>query len=226
MYCGRIGSGLQRCRPGWTNTRLPLLEELDPELQSWIGEDFGRTGDLTVMAPGQTRRNLVRRIPFTVELKNCPFDQQWEVFQYLVDRLPNFCHGKLDARGNGQYLAEKALQKYGPTRIECVMLTQQWYRDNTAPLKAAFEDGSLSLMADADTLDDLRAFQVVKGIPLLPDKRSTGSDNSQRHGDAGVAILLAHAASRAEAPPPAGADAEPDEDTYRAPRPRSGARYH
>lgn len=196
----------------------PQMALLDPTLTSFIGEDFGRTGDLSVMVPGQIRKHLQRRMPFSVELKNCPFDQQREVFFYLCDGLPNFRHGKLDARGNGQYLAEKAMQRYGQQRIECVMLTQQWYRDNTAPLKAAFEDGSISLFADADTVDDLRAFQVVKGIPLLPDKRTTGTDNSQRHGDAGVAVLLSHAASRAEAPPAAGADAEADEDTYRAPR--------
>lgn len=196
----------------------PQLALLDPALKSYIGSDFGRTGDLSVKAPAQLQRNLVRRIPFTVELKNCPFDQQWQAWQYLADRLPNFTHAKLDARGNGQYLAEKALQKYGPQRIECVMLSQTWYRENCPHLKAAFEDATISLMADADTVDDLRAFQVVKGIPQLPDVRSKGSDGNQRHGDAGVAVLLAHAASRAEAPPPAGADAEPDSDTYRAPR--------
>ncbi len=196
----------------------PQLALLDPTLASYMGEDFGRTGDLTVMVPAQLRKNLQRRMPFSVELKNCPFDQQRETAFYLLDRLPNFRHAKFDARGNGQYLAEKALQRYGASRIECVMLTQQWYRDNTAPMKAAFEDGSISLFADADTVDDLRAFQVVKGIPLLSDKRTTGSDNNQRHGDAGVAILLSHAATRAEAPPAAGADVEAEDDTYNAPR--------
>ena len=54
------------------------------------------------------------------------------------------------------------------------------------------------LVRDADHLDDLRAFQVVKGIPLLPDIRTKGQDGQQRHGDAGVAYLLGYAASRAE----------------------------
>ena len=42
----------------------------------------------------------------------------------------------------------------------------------------------------------MRAFQIVKGIPLLPDTRTKGQDGQQRHGDAGVAYLLAYAASR------------------------------
>ncbi|MCB1909979.1 MAG: hypothetical protein KDH15_21670 [Rhodocyclaceae bacterium] len=198
----------------------PLLAALDPELRSGFGEDFGRSGDLTVIAPFQLQRNLTRRFPFLVELKDCPFDQQRECLFYIGDRLPRLLAGKLDGRGNGQYLAEKAVQRWGAARIECVMLSQTWYRENTAPLKSAFEDGTIELPRDADLLDDLRAFQVVKGVPMIPDKRTKGADGNQRHGDAGVAILLAHAASRAETPPAAGASVDAEEDTYRAPGPR------
>ena len=143
--------------------------------------------------------NLVRRFPFLLELANCPFDQQREALFYIGDRLPRLRAGKLDSRGNGQYLAEKAMQRWGAHRIECVMLSQAWYRDNTAPLKSAFEDGTILLPRSADVVDDLRAFQVVKGIPMIPDKRTQGDDGQQRHGDSAVAILLAYAASRADA---------------------------
>lgn len=179
----------------------PLLAQLDPALASGFGEDFGRSGDLTVIAPFQIDPNLVRRFPFLLELANCPFDQQREALFYIGDRLPRFRAGKLDARGNGQYLAEKAIQRWGSQRIECVMLSQGWYRDHTAPLKSAFEDGTILLPRSADVVDDLRAFQVVKGIPLIPDKRTQGDDGQQRHGDSGVAILLAYAASWADDAP-------------------------
>lgn len=176
----------------------PLLDQLDPTLASGFGEDFGRSGDLTVIAPWQLLANLVRRFPFLVELANCPFDQQREALFYIGDRLPRFRAGKLDSRGNGQYLAEKAMQKWGEQRIECVMLSQTWYRENTAPLKSAFEDGTILLPRSSDVVDDLRAFQVIKGIPLIPDARTKGTDGQQRHGDSGVAILLGYAASRAD----------------------------
>lgn len=183
----------------WLETNLlPLLAALDPELSSGFGEDFGRTGDLTVIAPYQLTHDMVRRFPFLVELAQCPFDQQRECLFYIGDRLPRLRAGKLDARGNGQYLAEKAIQKWGAERIECVMLSLGWYRDNTAPLLAAFQDGTISLPRSADVVDDLRAFQVVNGIPQIPATRTQGEDGQQRHGDAGVAILLAHAASRSE----------------------------
>lgn len=200
---------------------LPLLQTLDPTAPSFIGEDFGRTGDLTVMAPCQLLANMRRRFPLLLELRNCPFDQQREALYYIIDRLPRFRAGKLDARGNGQYLGEKAMQKYGASKIEQVMLSRPWYRDNTAPLKAAFEDGGIELPLDRYILDDLRLVVVDKGIPLIPEARTEGADGGKRHGDSAVALMLAYAASRAETPPPAGADIEPDEDTYRAERPFS-----
>lgn len=186
----------------WIDEHLaPELLKLDPALQSFFGQDFGRTGDLSVQVPVQLTQALVRRVPFTIELRNVPFKQQEQVCFHLLDRLPRFMHGKFDARGNGQYLAEVAMQRYGATRIDQVMLSETWYRENTAPLKAAFEDGTIELPRDAETLNDLRAFEVVRGVPRIPDRRSTDAAGKKRHGDAGVAILLADAATRAEVTP-------------------------
>ena len=55
-----------------------------------------------------------------------------------------FVAGAMDARGNGQYLAETAMQRYG-ARIRQVMLWVEWYRDNMPRYKAAFEDGMIEL---------------------------------------------------------------------------------
>lgn len=177
----------------------PLLATLDKTARSGLGMDFGRSGDLSVLLPYQVTQALRRRFPLAIELSNCPFDQQREVLYYVGDRLPRFAAGKLDARGNGQYLAEKAVQKWGAARIEAVMLSQAWYRDNTAPFKAGLEDATIELVRDADHLDDLRAFQVIAGLPQLPATKTKGRDGRQRHGDAGIAYLLAYAASRSEA---------------------------
>jgi phage FluMu gp28-like protein len=196
---------------------LPLLDALDPARRCGLGEDFGRTGDLTVLNPFQIRADLSVRFPFSVELFNCPFDQQRECLFFICDRLPRLFAMKLDARGNGQYLAEKAVQRYRPrgVEVEAVMLSETWYRENTAPLKAAFEDGTIEIPLDDDHLTDLRALQLVRGVPRVPDVRSTGKDGLKRHGDAAVAYLLAYAASRSEAVPPAGSCRESDEDTYK-----------
>ena len=186
----------------WLEAKVrPLLEQLDPQLLSCFGWDFARKGDLSVMSPAQREQNLRLRVPFILELSNVPFEQQKQILYYIADRLPRLAAGALDARGNGQYLAEVAMQRYGATRIHQVMLTEGWYRDNTAQFKAAFEDNLLAVPRDADVLDDLRAFEMVRGVPRIPDGKTEGQSGGQRHGDAGISLLLAHFASRNAASP-------------------------
>ncbi|MCM2494557.1 terminase large subunit domain-containing protein [Burkholderia glumae] len=185
------------CRDWLDATLSPLLTALPPDARSYNGEDFGRTGDLTVHVPLIEQQNLVRRVPFIVELRNVPFRQQEQIAFYLLDRLPRFTGGAFDARGNGQYLAEVAMQRYGASRIQQVMLSESWYREHMPPVKAALEDGTLDgLPKDADVLADLRAVQVIKGVARIPETRTTGQDEGKRHGDAAVAVALAYFASR------------------------------
>ncbi|ABO60652.1 MULTISPECIES: terminase large subunit domain-containing protein [pseudomallei group] len=185
------------CRDWLDATLGPLLAALPADARSYNGEDFGRTGDLTVHVPLIEQQNLIRRVPFIVELRNVPFRQQEQIAFYLLDRLPRFTGGAFDARGNGQYLAEIAMQRYGASRIQQVMLSESWYREHMPPVKAAFEDGTIDgLPKDADVLADLRAVQVIKGVPRIPDVRTTGQDDGKRHGDAAVAVALAYYASR------------------------------
>lgn len=183
----------------WCEDHLaPLLAKLDPNRQSFFGEDFGRSGDLTVVIPLQETQGATFTAPFILELRNIPFQQQKQVLFYVVDRLPRFSHGALDARGNGQYLAEVAAQKFGANRISEIMLTEGWYRDNMPRYKAAFEDKTILLPLDADVIEDHRAFKVAKGVAKLPDTKNTGQDNKKRHGDAGVAGALAWFATSQE----------------------------
>jgi phage FluMu gp28-like protein len=177
---------------------LPVLMTLNTKEQHAFGEDFARSGDLTIIAPVAIQQNLHRKIPFTVELKNVPFKNQEQILFYVVDRLPKFFAGALDARGNGQYLAEQAGYEYGQGRIEEVMLSQSWYLENMPRMKAAFEDASISIPKDADIRDDLSAIQVIKGIPKVPDGNTSTDKTKQRHGDAAVAICLALYAAQME----------------------------
>lgn len=181
----------------WIDFNLkPKLEALPKNVRSSIGMDFGRNGDLSVIIPLLEGQGLQRDCPFVLELRNVPFKQQEQILFWLADNLPRFNHAALDARGNGQYLAEVTMQRYGSASVSRVMLTQQWYLEHMPRLKAAFEDGTLaSLPKDKDILDDLRLIAMIKGIPRIPDTRTTGSDGSQRHGDAAIALALAWFAS-------------------------------
>ncbi|TSA13574.1 MAG: hypothetical protein D4R73_00680, partial [Deltaproteobacteria bacterium] len=183
------------CQDWLEENVLPLLEALPQGRPCYFGEDFGRTGDLTVIWPIQETQTLVCRTPFIVELRNVPFEQQKQVLFFIIDRLPVFRGGALDARGNGQYLAEVAMQRYGEGRISQVMLSNQYYLENMPKLKAALEDHTFIIPRDGDVLDDFRALRVEKGIPKIPDgKKVMGRDGGQRHGDAAVAAFLAVAA--------------------------------
>lgn len=177
----------------WCETvLLPLLEKLDPNLDSFFGEDFARSGDLSCFWPMQQTRALDLLTPFVIELRNVPFEQQKQILFYLLDRLPRFRAGAMDARGNGQYLAEVAMQKYGTGRIAQVMLSQEWYRENMPPFKAALEDNKAVLPKDADILADLRTIVMEKGVAKVPDSaRVRGSDGRDRHGDTAIALALA-----------------------------------
>lgn len=176
----------------------PRLAALDPELQSVFGLDFGRSGDLTVGVPAQIENNLKRRVPFILELRNMPHKQQIQVCSFLLKRLPRLRKAAFDARGNGHALAEFLAQEFGWSVIELVMLSEGWYREHMPPLKAAFEDDTISLPRDAATLVDLRAIKMIKGVARVPDKRTTDQDGGKRHGDSGIAIALMHYASRLE----------------------------
>lgn len=173
----------------------PLLSALQNNALSFFGEDFGRSGDLTVIWPLQIGAGATRRTPFVIELRNIPFRQQEQILFYVADRLPRFVAGAMDARGNGQYLAEAAMQRYG-ARISQVMLSPEWYRENMPRYKAAFEDGAIELPRDAEILADHRALVMERGIAHVPERRSTSPGGARRHGDSAIAGALAYYASR------------------------------
>lgn len=176
----------------------PLLDALASSgaIASSLGEDFGRSGDLTVAWPLLTLPDLRRHTPFVLELRNVPFrEQEWIILQ-LCALLPRFTGGAFDARGNGQYLAERARQRFGSDRIAEVMLSENWYREHMPPLKAALEDGTMDMPRDADLVDDLRQLEVVRGVARIPDSARTMGSTGQRHGDGAVAAALALFASR------------------------------
>lgn len=176
----------------------PLLSRLDKKRRHYFGEDFGRTGDLTVITPLAEKQDAAFYAPFVLELRNIPFQQQEQILCHIVDRLPKFTYGALDARGNGQYLAERAMQRYGKHRIAQVMLSESWYRENMPAYKAAFEDRSILLPKDADIIEDHRAFKMIRGVAKLPELRTSGADKGQRHGDSGVAGALSWFSTRQE----------------------------
>jgi phage FluMu gp28-like protein len=174
----------------------PHLDKLDPRMRSCFAQDFGRSGDLSVIHPLQIRPDLSRATPFLVELRDVPFESQKQIAFYIIQRLPRFFHAAFDATGNGAYLAEVARQKFGVSVISEIKLSTGWYILNMPKMKAGFEDDTFEIPLDDDVMTDYRAIQMVKGIAKVPDNaRSVGADGFERHGDSAVAGALAIYAS-------------------------------
>ena len=176
----------------------PLLDALHADRPHVFGLDFARSGDVTALAVFELGLDLVRRQVLHLELFNAPFDAQREILFFVGDRLPRLTGAALDARGNGQYLAEKARQRWGAIVAE-VMFSQAWYAAEMPPYIEAFRDGTVMIARDADVLRDHQAIQMVNGIYRVPEGwRTKGENGLQRHGDAAIACALAFHASRQE----------------------------
>ncbi|MCJ2050890.1 hypothetical protein [Methylobacterium sp. J-070] len=180
----------------------PHLDRLDPRRPSFFGQDFGRVADLTVIWPLQRVAGLYRDTPFVVELRNIPFAQQKQILFWVVDRLPCFCGGALDAGGNGAAQAEYAAQRYGEHVIAQVKFSIDWYREAMPRLKDTLESRGMALPAHPDVLGDFKLIRMIDGIARVPRTRTVekgdgaaAGKTKRRHGDAAIAAALAHFAS-------------------------------
>lgn len=174
----------------------PAMARLSPAESHCFGWDMARRGDLSVFWPLAIANSTMRRTPFTVELRDVPYDVQQQILWWMLERLPRKRAGKMDATGLGMDLAERTIQKFGGW-VEAVMLSEPWYREHMPPLKAAFEDDTVEIPRDRDTQTDIRMLKLVRGVARVPD-RTRDAEGAQRHGDAAIALALAFAASRAE----------------------------
>lgn len=183
----------------------PQLHRILPDKPSFFGEDFGRVSDLSVIWPVQLTQAMHRHCPFVIEMRNIPFDEQEFVLWWVIDRLPRFGGGAMDAGGNGAAIAERTAQRYGLERIAQVKFSVDWYRENMPKLKATLEAGGMDLPQDVDIGNDFRLVRMIDGIARVPRLRSSEKGEGaadgkkrKRHGDAAIAGALAHFASLME----------------------------
>ncbi|GEK71585.1 MULTISPECIES: terminase large subunit domain-containing protein [Halomonas] len=175
----------------WIRENLkPLLAKLNPQRRHALGQDFARSGDLSVIAPLEIGETLHRSVPFLMEMHNVPFKQQEQVLFAIGNGLPRLSGVAIDSRGNGAYIGETAHDEWGAI-VDQVQATESWYRERMPRYKARFEDGTITLPQNDDLVEDHRAFKLVRGVARLPEGKTSG----QRHGDGAMACVLAdHAA--------------------------------
>ncbi|EJI7102347.1 hypothetical protein NFW80_004507 [Salmonella enterica] len=184
----------------WCEEHLkPLLNTLNPRSRYSFGEDFARRGDLTCFTLLEITEDLQKREAFRVELRNMPYQQQRQIMLYILERVTRLIGAAFDATGNGDFLAEAALERFGPEMVDSVQLSAKWYGEWMPKLKAEFEDQNIFVARHQTTLDDLRHIKVVAGTPQI-DKGRTKDENataagSRRHGDFAVALCMANRAA-------------------------------
>lgn len=128
----------------WLETDVaPIVATFDPTRRSFFGQDFARSNDLSTIAAGQidARSVLVNRLG--IEMLGVPFWAQKRILDWLVRAMPMWATGKMDARGNGQQLAEDMQEDWGADRIEAVMATQATYLARMPRMKARFDDRTI-----------------------------------------------------------------------------------
>ncbi|EGV2901821.1 hypothetical protein JF527_004489 [Salmonella enterica] len=184
----------------WCEEHLkPLLNALNERSRYSFGEDFARRGDLTCFTLLEITEDLQKREAFRVELRNMPYQQQKQIMLYILERVTRLIGAAFDATGNGDFLAEAALEQFGPEMVDSVQLSAKWYGEWMPKLKAEFEDQNIFVARHQTTLDDLRHIKVVAGTPQI-DKGRTKDENataagSRRHGDFAVSLCMANRAA-------------------------------
>lgn len=193
---------------GWIAEEVqPHLARLQPLRRHAFGSDFARSGDLTVLTVLEEDVDLRRRVRLVIELRNCPFTSQDQIFEHVIRALPRFRGGAMDATGNGAATAERMAQIFGALMVEQVKLSQPFYVAHMPKLKVGLQDDTVhGLPRDERCRDDLRAIKLVQGVPLVPRKvdkpdasGERGDDDKQRHGDFAISLFLAVYAFHREA---------------------------
>lgn len=183
----------------WITTHLvPALQLLDPSLQTVIGMDYARHRNFTEIVPLQLTQSLRRRAPFLIELQNVPTRQQEEILWALLTGIgPMFRGAAMDATGPGQTIAEYTADHFGHERIHQVVLSIKWYAEFMPKMVQRFEDDDYDLPRDVNIESDLRAVEMVNGIPqvAVANRRDLKEPELFRHGDFAIALVMAEFAA-------------------------------
>jgi phage FluMu gp28-like protein len=174
------------------NEVLPVLGKIENPVA--IGQDFARSGDLTVLWFTEFIEKKFTRTALVAELRNWPFDQQWQLWELLYTALGGLLLGSaLDARGNGQMIAEKAETEW-PGRAIQVMITRAWYGLWFPKLKGRLEDREWTIPRDDYLIGDFGVVRMKAGFPLIEEstkeKKGGAGLSKKRHGDGAVAAAL------------------------------------
>lgn len=182
----------------WIDRYLkPELAKLDPKSRYFYSQDYARHRDFSVIALLQLMTDRKRSIPFVIELHNVPSAQQLQILWALIEGLPNSPYGALDATGSGETTAELTADKFGWSRVAQIKLNRAWYGVWMPRMVKLFEDQMIDMPHDENLAQDLRAIEMIDGIPMVAETRRADLKDPDlfRHGDFAIALCLANYAA-------------------------------
>lgn len=172
---------------GWLDTHLaPILMRINAlGIDIHVGDDYGRTGDISCKIIG-TNNSQNRRVPrLIIECEKVPFGVQDQIADYCWPILTRLRSGSGDGNGNGSSSAERARYM---TR-EKMVVTMRLPDTAFTRVRTRLEQGALDLPQHGrDLADDLTSIRR-KGTGIYAPQRRTDR-GQQRHADA--AYALAH----------------------------------
>ncbi len=173
----------------------PILDKLNKETRHAYGQDFARNSDRSTIAIESIEQSTTRKMRLTIELHDVPYNQQRELAFLVIDNTPRMIGIAIDATGNGGFLGEALLLRYGQSMVDAVHTTENFYREWSPKYKALYESGFIEIPKDEDIIIDQRHLQIIRGVPKIDKSRDKGSDGKKRHGDSCVAYIMALRAS-------------------------------
>lgn len=182
----------------WIERHLaPVVAALNFELRHFLGMDYARHRDFSIICPMSVDQARHRDVPFVVEMHRVPARQQKLVLFYILRGLPRFVGAALDASGNGETLAEETADEFGHNRIHQVKLSRAWYGAWMPKFVGLFEDTTITIPKDDNLQQDVRGIELVDGIPMIIKARTQDLKDPDlyRHGDFAGAGVLAHFAT-------------------------------
>lgn len=158
----------------------------------YLGVDIGRTCDLSVFWLLEKSADVLYTRDVKT-LKNASFAEQEIVLESYLQN-PSLRRVCIDNTGIGRQFAERAISRYGSSRIEAITFTQTTKELIAYPLKNMFEEVLLRIPNNTEIIADLhkvrKMYSVRGNIVFNSNKDSNG------HSDRFWALALANYACK------------------------------
>jgi len=157
----------------------------------YLGVDVGRSKDLTVFWLLERVGDCLYTRDVNV-FQDVPFSEQ-ETVLYSYLKMPNLRRAAIDQSGLGRQFAERAIERYGASRVEGVSFTSATKEMLAYPLRTRFEDATLRIPDDIEIRADIRA--VRKDTTVSGGIRFSAERSIDGHSDRFWALALANYAA-------------------------------